>query len=206
MALDLTEFGLTEEQIAQINAEMDRARTQASQTARANAEREFNENLPNLVQDAVQQATATASMTAEQRAQEAFQQQLTEMSEQLAQVTRDRNRSINEAAIRRAGVTDDDTVAVFADMFAENPDGLDGFLTTFTKSVQDGVKAASQTAASSVTPPGASGGTVKNPPANSFNQATISQMVESNAETNGGFIDDVQLLADLRVAQQTTQD
>lgn len=200
MSLDLTEFGLSAEQIAQINAEMDRVRTQASQTARDNAEKGFNERLTASVQEAVRKATEDASKTAEQRASDAFATQLAEMNERLAQSERDKNKFINESRIRKAGVADDATVASFADLFADNPDGLDAFLDTYTKSVQAGVQAAAQQHLSQSTPPGASAGG-HNPAATVLTQQAITQMVESNASNNGGFIDDAQLFADLRVAQ-----
>lgn len=198
--LDLTTFGLTEEQMAEINSEIDRRCNQASQTARANAEKKFDEKLPELVNDAVQKATVEASKTAEEKAADEWTARLNKLEETLAQATHERNVFANEARIREAGITDAATVQTFASMFANNSENLDSFLTAFNNSVDNRVKAAQADAVNNVTLPGATTGGQSH--AQPLSQAAISKMVEGNVANNGGYLDDAQLFADIRAAQQ----
>lgn len=202
MPLDFSKYNLTDEQIAEINAEIDRARTQASNTARTNAEKAFDEKLQAQVRDAVQRATVDANKTAEQKAADAWQEKFDQLSAALKEAN-DRNvKATNEAAIRRAGITDDAAVASFAEMFVSNPDGLSGFLDTYTSAVSAQVEIAKQKALGRATPPGGNpGGNSQRTNPTAMTQASISQLVKTNAENNGGYVDDGQLFADLRAMQ-----
>lgn len=199
MTLDLNALGLSEEQVTAVSAEIDRARTQASQTAQKNAEAKFQNQLPELVQAAVDKATADANKTAEQKATEAWEAKFNQLSEALAAAQNQNVRISNEAKIRQAGITDDATVSNFAEMFVSNPDGLDGFLTTYNSAVAAQVAIAQQQAMSKATPPGHN--SALNGSNQSMSQASIAQLVKNNAESNGGYIDDAQLFADVRVMQ-----
>lgn len=200
MPLDLTTLGLSDEQIKAVNAEIDRARTQASQTAHQNAEKALSEKLPGLIDAAVNKATIEANQTAEEKAAAAWESKFAELNKALETAQNNNVRISNEAKIRKAGITDDNTVTSFADMFVSNPDGLDGFLTTYNNAVNAQVALAKQQAAGNATPPGGN----SNPGANvskSMTQASVSKIIEDNERSNGGYIDDAQLFADIRSMQ-----
>lgn len=210
MAIEFNEvlgIELTEEQqkklAAAVTTEVDRARTQASQTAHSNANADWEKKLPNLIADAVAKQTADATKTAEQRAQEQYQQQILDLQTNMAALVAQNTVNENKNKVRAAGISDDATVDAIASMFVQNPDGIDGFLGLYSNAVSEGVKVAQQASTNSVTPPGAGTNPVPNV-SNVMSQQAISQMLQANSQNNGGMLNEDQLFADLRAAQLAT--
>ena len=198
LGLELDETQLTALGAA-VNAEVDRARTQASQTAQKNADADWEKKLPEMVAAAVAQQTADAAKTAEQRAQEQYENTIKELQTNIAALTAANNLAENKSKVRAAGIADDEAVNTIAAMFTTNPEGIDSFLSVFNSTVEAGVKAAQQAGANNATPPGASATRQKSPAV--MTQDVITQMLQTNETKNGGLLNEDQLFADLRVAQ-----
>lgn len=206
MAIDFKEIlgiELDESQLealgSAVNSEVDRARTQASQTAHKNANADWEKKLPELVAEAVAKQTADAAKTAEQRAQEQYESTIAELRTNIAALTAANTIAENKSKVRAAGIADNTAVDTIATMFASNPEGIDNFLSVFNSTVEASVKAAEQAKTNAATAPGASAGRQKSPAA--ITQDAISQMLQANENQNGGLLNEDQLFADLRVAQ-----
>lgn len=206
MAINFEELGLqlTEEQekalSSEINKEIDRERTKASQSAHKNANDDWEKKLPDLIAKAVAEQTSNATLTAEQKAQQQYQQQLNTLQANYEALKASHVVSENKNKIRACGINDDATVDAISSMFVQNPEGIDSFLSVYKNSVDAGVKAAMTQQMNNATPPGSSNSSGSNV-AGKLTQDAISQMIADNAKLNGGIVDDEQIFANLRAAQ-----
>lgn len=90
-------------------ADLDRARTQASQTARANAEKELREQIRKELE-------AEAKMTAEEKAKRDFEQQVANLREERKELNRDRAVNI----LKEAGLDIDNSKYILESIVSDN--------------------------------------------------------------------------------------
>jgi len=145
--------GLTEEQIAEINAEIDRERTKASDTARKNAKKEFDTQVPDLISQAVEVERQKLEMSE----QEKLEAERKANAEVLAQVKAEKKALVAQKKLLSAGFDDASIEAVLPLFTSLNDDvfepSVDSFIETTTNITKTKVDAVKQELLAGATPP-----------------------------------------------------
>lgn len=151
--------GLSEEDQAAINAEIDRARTEASKTAAKNAEKKAKDTFSAKLKEEVEKAQREAEELAAATEQEKVQKVLEKIEAERVSLQKEKLGLKAEKTLREAGLGDEHIeglLPVFTSA-AKDESALDEMLTTFTnvqKSVVDTAKESlKQELANGATPP-----------------------------------------------------